>query len=93
MKPSVIWNYSMYKRVLDEYPTKGTALAKELGTTVAALNSVAVKLGVTHASKFSDEEMEIVRRHGRKLKDALVFLLPNRTVSEVHKVLCEMHYV
>lgn len=93
MKPSVIWTYEMYQRVMDEYPFKGTALAKELGVTKSALIDKAAKLGVEYNTPFSeDEERELVR-HGRKLKEAAIFLMPNRTPEEIHRALCALHYV
>lgn len=93
MKPSVIWTYEMHQRVLNEYPFKGTALAKELGVTKSALIDRAARLGVRYNEAFTPEEEQALLRHGRKLKEATIFLMPNRSVSEVHNALCELHYV
>lgn len=92
MKPSVIWTYEMYQRVLDEYPLKGTALAKELGVTKSALIDKATRLGVSYNEPFTPEEEQNLVRHGRKLGDAAVFLMPNRSSAEVHRALCALHY-
>lgn len=93
MKPSVIWTYEMYQRVEDEYPFKGTALAKELGVTKSALIDKVAKLGVSYATPFSEEEENNILRHGRKLREATIFLMPNRTPAEIHQALCALHYV
>lgn len=92
MKPSVIWTYEMYQRVLDEYPSKGTALAKELGVTKSALIDKAGKLGVSYNNPFTTEEEQNLVRHGRKLKEAAMFLMPDRSAAEVHAALCALHY-
>lgn len=93
MKPSVIWTYEMHQRVLDEYPFKGTALAKELGVTKSALIDRATRLGVRYNEQFTDEEEQLLLRHGRKLKEAAIFLMPSRSAAEVHNALCVLHYV
>lgn len=93
MKPSVIWTYEMYQRVLNEYPSKGTVLAKELGVTKSALIDKAARLGISYNEPFTEEEEQNLVRHGRKLKEAAMFLMPNRSAAEVHDALCVLHYV
>lgn len=90
MKHSNVWTYGMYKKVLDEYPFKGNALAQEMGVAKATLQDKADKLGVSSVSLFTEEEVRYLSMYGRTLGSASIFLMPNHTNIEVNKALCEL---
>ena len=90
MKYGNVWTYSMYKKVLDEYPFKGNALASEMGVAKATLQDKAEKLGVSPVSVFTDDEVVTLSMYGRTLGKATMFLMPSHTALEVSKALCEL---
>lgn len=92
MKTNKKWSYDMYKKILDEYPTKGPELAEEMDVPRGMLVDKATTLHVGYGTPITDEEKQLIKLYGRKLGDAVMFLLPTRTQAEVHKELCALHY-
>lgn len=92
MKNNKTWTYQMYKKVLDQYPFKGEALAEEMDVSKSMLNDKAATLRCTFNQELTKEEKSMIRLYGRKLGDACMFLMPNRTQAEVHRELCAIHY-
>lgn len=77
------WSYDMYKKLMDEYPTKGDALAEEFGISVTNLRDRAMQLGVSLHQEFTEEEDLLFKKYQPKLKEAMVFLMPYRSPSEI----------
>lgn len=90
MKQTKTWTYPMYRQVIDEYPFKGTALAKEMGVNMTTLEEKAQKLDVSCSYELTPEETEYVKRYGRTLGKATVFLMPNHTPTEINRALCDV---
>lgn len=77
------WSYSMYKKVLMEYPIRGDALAEEMNVSVKNLRERAHQLGVSYHKPFTEQEDDMYRKYRLKLKGAMVFLMPYRSPAEI----------
>lgn len=77
------WTYEMYLKVLEVYPFEQEELAKELGVSQENLASRAKSLGVSINKPLTVQEIELYRRYYSKLGQAIIFLCPDRSISEI----------
>lgn len=62
------------------------SIADHLGRSVPSVEHRAAKLGLGVVKPFSGDEVQLAKKYGPILGDALVFLVPDRTTSEVREL-------
>lgn len=77
------WTYQMYKKLMDEYPLRGRSMSSDFRVSGDVVDKKADAMGVSVATTYTPEEEELFRKYGLKLKDAMLFLMPYRTPTEI----------
>ena len=91
MMQSKPWTYEELDVLYNNYAKiPVTDLADKLGRTVQSIESKAIKMHLHKATPFTNTERHYAKTCGKELGTALMFLMPDRSVSEVEVLLsCE----
>lgn len=83
-----------YDYLYKHYAELGAAeCAERLNRTVGSIENHAYKLGISSKSKFKQYELDYASTYGRALGTAMIFLLPDRTSTEVEELIrCKNTY-
>lgn len=85
------WTYADLDMLYKEYAYSDTEeLAKKMNRTVQSVESKALHLNLYKSVSFTNTEKKTAEMFGKELGTALIFLMPDRTVTEVEVLLsCE----
>lgn len=82
------WTYDEYDCVYRKFPIFGVDFcAKEINRSIDTIENKARALGVSPYKEFTEQEIKVAKEYGKRLGQALMFLLPNRTSWEVSELL------
>lgn len=82
------WTWNDYDIIYNKYPEFGKDVKYFIkDRSPSALQSKAEKLGVSYNVPFTNSELALVAKYKNDLGDALIFLLPDRTVNELREVM------
>lgn len=83
-----LWNYNDYKTVYAQFPIIGAIdTATLLGRSVNSTISKAVRMNISTPTEFSPMELSMAENYGKTIGKSLIFLLPNRTTTEIEELL------
>lgn len=78
------WNWCDYDYLRKEYPLSVKKTFEHFSDTKpATIQTRALRIGACAFVPFTQEEKALAEAYGKTLGSALIFLLPNRTPSEV----------
>lgn len=84
----VLYTYEEYDYIYNHYNTDGaTAVAEQLDRSVPSIENKAAKLGLVNKGVFTTNELQLAKKYGSTLGDAMIFLLPERTVPEIREMI------
>ena len=82
------WSWNDYDIVRRQYPYKGKRLTEDLpGRSTINIESKADCLRTYIHSSFTPEEIKIAKSFGKSLHECIIFLLPDRSISEIEELL------
>ena len=82
------YTYEEYDYIYNHYNTDGAAaVAEQLDRSVPSIENKAAKLGLVNKGVFTANELQLAKKYGNTLGDAMVFLLPERTVPEIREMI------
>lgn len=82
------WSWNDYDTVRRQYPYKGKRLVGDLpGRSAINIESKAERLHTYIHSPFTPEELKIAKSFGKSLKECIIFILPDRSISEIEELL------
>ena len=82
------WTFQDYDHLYKHYNQEGAEKCSEdLSRSRPSVTSKALKMGLHREGAFRPEEIKLAKSYGKVLHGALIFLLPNRTTSEVEELI------
>ena len=83
----VLYTYEEYDYIYKHYNTDGAeAISQCLERSVPSIENKANKLGLSPKGVFTTNELQLAQKYGSTLGDAMVFILPDRTVPEIQEL-------